>query len=148
MIWIRNGIRATGSMVKGGLMIPSSSRYKRAKPTRTDPEDDRRADPTLPIGSTSKTYDPQKDYTMWQRRDSSQYWKQAASSGDQWRPKLRSETEMSSVAGDTSDASRSSSWSEEHSVSMKETQRRALEVMQSTGGNTVRFVLYYSEQHL
>ena len=71
----------------------------------TDPEDDRRADPTLPIGSTSKTYDPQKDYTMWQRKDSSQYWKQAASSGDQWRPKLRSETGMSSVAGDTSDAS-------------------------------------------
>ena len=83
----------------------SQSRYKRAKPTGTDPEDDRRADPTLPIGSTSKTYDPQNDYTMWQRRDSNQYWKQAASSGDQWRPRLRSEAEMSSVAGDTSDAS-------------------------------------------
>ena len=40
-----------------------------------------------------------------QRRDSNQYWKQAASSGDQWRPRLRSEAEMSSVAGDTSDAS-------------------------------------------
>ena len=92
-------------MVKGGLTIPPRSRYKRAKPTGTDPEDDRRADPTLPAGSTSKTYDPQRDYTMWQRRDSNQYWKQAASSGDQWRPKLRSETEMSSVAGDTSDAS-------------------------------------------
>ena len=90
---------------EGWAYDSSRSRYKRAKPTGTDPEDDRRADPTLPVGSTSKTYDPQKDYTMWQRKDSSQYWKQAASSGDQWRPKLRSETEMSSVAGDTSDAS-------------------------------------------
>ena len=90
---------------EGWAYDSSRSRYKRAKPTGTDPEDDRRADPTLQVGSTSKTYDPQKDYTRWQRRDSSQYWKQAASSGDQWRPRLRSETEMSSVAGDTSDAS-------------------------------------------
>ena len=90
---------------EGWAYDSSQSRYKRAKPTGTDPEDDRRADPTLPIGSTSKTYDPRSDYTMWQRRDSSQYWKQAASSGDQWRPRLRSEAEMSSVAGDTSDAS-------------------------------------------
>ena len=90
---------------EGWAYDSSQSRYKRAKPTWTDPEDDRRADPTLPIGSTSKTYDPQNDYTMWQRRDSNQYWKQAASSGDQWRPRLRSEAEMSSVAGDTSDAS-------------------------------------------
>ena len=37
-----------------------------------------------------------------------------ASSGDQWRPKLRSETEMSSVAGDTSDVSGGRSWPEEH----------------------------------
>ena len=90
---------------EGWAYDSSQSRYERAKPTWTDPEDDRRADPTLPIGSTSKTYDPQNDYTMWQRRDSNQYWKQAASSGDQWRPRLRSEAEMSSVAGDTSDAS-------------------------------------------
>ena len=83
----------------------SRSHYKRAKPTGTDPEDDRKADPTLPIGSTSKTYDPQNDHTMWQRKDSNQYWKQAASSGSQWKPKLRSDGEMSSVAGDTSDAS-------------------------------------------
>ena len=59
----------------------------------------------LPIGSTSKTYDPQNDYTMWKRKDSNQYWKQAASSGDQWKPQLRPEAEMSSVAGDASDAS-------------------------------------------
>ena len=36
------------------------SHYKRAKPTQTDPEDDRDADPSLPMGSTSKTYDPRK----------------------------------------------------------------------------------------
>ena len=83
----------------------SRSHYKRAKPTGTDPEDDRKADSTLPIGSTSKTYDPQNDHTMWQRKDSNQYWKQAVSSGSQWRPRLRSDEEISSVAGDTSDAS-------------------------------------------
>ena len=105
MIWIENGIRDIESTVKVGHMIPPRAAISEQSPTGTDPEDDRRADPTLPIGSTSKTYDPQNDYTMWQRKDSNQYWKQAASSGDQWRPRLRSEAEMSSVAGDTSDAS-------------------------------------------
>ena len=33
---------------------------KRAKPTYTDPEDDRMTDSSLPIGSTSKTYDPER----------------------------------------------------------------------------------------
>ena len=74
-------------------------------PPEVDPEDDRKADSTLPMGSTSKTYDPQNDYTMWQRKDSDQYWKRATSSGDQWKPRLRQDGEMSSVAGDTSDAS-------------------------------------------
>ena len=83
----------------------SRSHSKRAMPTGTDPEDDRKADSTLPIGSTSKTYDPQNDYTMWQRKDSNQYWNRATSSGDQWKPKLRQDREMSSVAGDTSDSS-------------------------------------------
>ena len=32
------------------------SHYKRAKPTQTDPEGDSNADPSLPMGSTSKTY--------------------------------------------------------------------------------------------
>ena len=68
---------------------------RRAKPTGTDPEDDRKADSTLPMGSTSKTYDPQNDYTMWQRKDSDQYWKRATSSGYQWKP----------MAGNSSDAS-------------------------------------------
>ena len=90
---------------EGWAYDSSRSHYKRAKPTGTDPEDDRKADPTLPMGSTSKTYDPQNDYTMWQRKDSDQYWKRAASSGDQWKPRLRQDGEMSSVAGDASDAS-------------------------------------------
>ena len=90
---------------EGWAYDSSRSHYKRAKPTGTDPEDDRRADSTLPIGSTSKTYDPQYDHTMWQRKASNQYWKQAVPSGSQWKPKLRPEEEMSSVAGDTSDAS-------------------------------------------
>ena len=48
--------------------------YKRAKPTQTDPEDDRNADPSLPMGSTSKTYDPRKDGSFWKRKDSGQEW--------------------------------------------------------------------------
>ena len=35
---------------EGWAYDSSQSRYKRAKPTGTDPEDDRRADPTLPMG--------------------------------------------------------------------------------------------------
>ena len=46
------------------------SHYKRAKPTQTDPEDGRSADPSLPMGSTSKTYDPRKDGSFWKRTDS------------------------------------------------------------------------------
>ena len=38
----------------------TQSHYKRAKPTCTDPEDDRTTDSSLPIGSTSKTYDPRQ----------------------------------------------------------------------------------------
>ena len=57
------------------------------------------------LGPRPKTSDPQNDHTMWQRKDSSQYWKQAVSSGSQWRPRLRSDEEISSVAGDTSDTS-------------------------------------------
>ena len=90
---------------EGWAYDSSRSHYRRAKPTGTDPEDDRKADSTLPIGSTSKTYDPQSDYTVWQRKDSSQYWRHSTSSGDQWKPRLRHDGDISSVAGDTSDAS-------------------------------------------
>ena len=90
---------------EGWAYDSSRSYYKRAKPTGTDPENGRKADSTLPMGSTSKTYDPQNDYAMWQRKDGDQYWKRATSSGDQWKPRLRQDGEMSSVAGDASGAS-------------------------------------------
>ena len=55
--------RQLRSMIYGdGWAYDSThSHYKRAKPTQTDPKDDRAADPSLPLGSTSKTYDPRKD---------------------------------------------------------------------------------------
>ena len=90
---------------EGWAYDSSRSHYKRAKPTGTDPEDDRKEDSALPIGSTSKTYDPQSDYTMWQRKDGNQTWRQSSSSGDQWKPRLRYDRDLSSVAGDASEAS-------------------------------------------
>ena len=83
----------------------TQSHYKRGKPTYTDPEDDRTTDSSLPIGSTSKTYDPRKDGRFWQRNDSGQDWSCYSSSSQQWRPRLRHERDFSSAAGDTSDAS-------------------------------------------
>ena len=46
-----------------GLMIhdPTWCQHKRAKPTQTDPEDDTQVDPTMQIGSTSKTWSPRAD---------------------------------------------------------------------------------------
>ena len=61
------------------------SHYKRAKPTHTDPEDDRTADPSLPIGSTSKTYDPRKDGSFWKRKDSDQDWSHSSSSREHFK---------------------------------------------------------------
>ena len=49
---------------EGWAYDTSRSHYKRAKPTGTDPEDDRQIDSALPAGSTSKTYDPQRDHTI------------------------------------------------------------------------------------
>ena len=77
----------------------TQSHCKRAKPTYTDPEDDRTTDSSLPIRSTSKTYDPRK------RKDGGQDWSHSSSSSGQWRPRLRHEKNFSSAAGDTSDAS-------------------------------------------
>ena len=42
---------------EGWACDSTQSHCKRAKPTYTDPEDDRMTDSSLPIGSTSKTYD-------------------------------------------------------------------------------------------
>ena len=49
----------------------------------TDPEDDRMTDSSLPIGSTSKTYDPEKDGSFWQRGDRGQSWSCSSSSSGQ-----------------------------------------------------------------
>ena len=46
---------------EGWAHDPTFCHYKQAKPTQTDPEDDKNADPSLPVGSTSKTYNPRAD---------------------------------------------------------------------------------------
>ena len=79
------------------------SHYKRAKPT--DLEDDRNADPSLPMGSTSKTYDPREDGSFWKRTDGGQEWSHSSSSSGYWRPRMRHERCFSSAAGDASEAS-------------------------------------------
>ena len=71
----------------------------------TDPEDDRMTDLSLPIGSTSKTYDPEKDGSFWRQGDRSQNWSYSSSSSRQWKPRLWCERNISSLAGGTSDAS-------------------------------------------
>ena len=90
---------------EGWACDSTQSHYKRAKPTYTDPEDDRMTDSSLPIGSTSKTYDPKKDGNFWQSGDSGQNWSHSSSSSGQWRPRLWHEKNISSAAGDASDAS-------------------------------------------
>ena len=93
MIWIRNGIRVTRNMARDGLMIPPEViTRERSLQGLTLRMIERQILHCL-LGPRRRTYDPQNDYT------------QAASSGDQWKPRLRSEAEMSSVAGDTSEAS-------------------------------------------
>ena len=46
---------------EGWAHDPTYSQQKRAKPTHTDPEDDMQTDPLMPIGSTSKTWNPGTD---------------------------------------------------------------------------------------
>ena len=85
----------------------SPSQYKRAKPTHTDPEDDRYVDPTLPSGSTSKTCNPRADSQFWQKKstDGDPGSSSSSVSSTQWQPRLRAEKDLSTVAGDTSDSS-------------------------------------------
>ena len=64
---------------EGWACDSTQSHSKRAKPTYTDPEDDRMTDSSLPIGSTSKTYDPEKDGNFWQRNDRGQNWSYSSS---------------------------------------------------------------------
>ena len=65
---------------EGWAHDPTYSQYKRAKPTQTDPEDDTSVDPSLPVGSTSKTYNPRMDGRFWKQADSGQEWTQSSSS--------------------------------------------------------------------
>ena len=59
-------ISMVGSDKKELLVFP----VKRAKPTHTDPEDDRQADPALPSGCMSKTWNPYKDHNFWSKKSS------------------------------------------------------------------------------
>ena len=90
---------------EGWAHDPTYSQYKRAKPTYTDPEDDMKVDPSMPVGSTSKTYNPKADGQFWSQAGSGQEWTQSSASSTQWRPKMMGEKYYSSVAGDTSEAS-------------------------------------------
>ena len=90
---------------KGWACDSTQSHRKRAKPTDTDPEDDRMTDSSVPIGSTSKTYDPEKDGSLWRQGDRSQSWSYSSYPSRQWRPQLWHERNISSAAGDTSEAS-------------------------------------------
>ena len=62
----------------------------------TDPEDDTNADPSLPVGSTSKTYNTRMDGRFWKRADSGREWTQSSSSSAHWRPRMRHEEYYSS----------------------------------------------------
>ena len=62
-------------------------------------------DPSMPVGSTSKTYNPRTDGQFWNQEDSGREWTQSSASSSQCRPKLRHEKYYPSVAGDTSEAS-------------------------------------------
>ena len=88
---------------EGWAYDPTYSHYKRAKPTHTDPEDGVNVDPSMPVGSMSKTYNLRKDGRFW-KQDSGQDWAQSSSPSTHWRPKMRYEKNYSSVAGDTSEA--------------------------------------------
>ena len=54
------------SETTGWANYPSWSQSKRAKPTYTDPEDDRRVDRAMPSGSTSKTWNQPRIMTSGQ----------------------------------------------------------------------------------
>ena len=89
-----------------GLKIPlMATTSEQSRRIQNHAEDERTADPSLPLGSTSKTYDPRKDGNFWKRKDSGQDWSHSSSSSGYWRPRLRREKYFSSAAGDTSEAS-------------------------------------------
>ena len=59
------------SCCEGWANDPTCSQQKRAKPTYTDPQDDMRLDSTLPIGTTSKTWNLRADDQFWHRQSGS-----------------------------------------------------------------------------
>ena len=74
--------------------------------THTDPEDDVKVDPMMPVGSTSKTWNPRADDRFWQRQSGSgEHWGHLSQYLTQWKPRLRPERDFSSVAGETSEGS-------------------------------------------
>ena len=105
MKWIKNGSCEICDMVRVGHVTLLKKPLQESQADFSDPEDDRMTDSSLPMGSTSKTYDPEKDGNVWQRGDRGQNWSYSSSSSGQWRPRLRHEKDFSSEAGDTSDAS-------------------------------------------
>ena len=67
---------------------------------RPDPEDDRRPEPTMPSGSTSKTWDLRADSKFWHRKSTDEDPGSSSSSmsSTQQRPGLRAEKDLSSQA--------------------------------------------------
>ena len=78
-----------------------------AKPTHTDPDDDRHVDPAMPSAATSKTWNPAQDREFWTEHDSSRDTSGASASqampSTQLRPRLHAGKGQSSNAGDTSE---------------------------------------------
>ena len=87
--WRRSKMRYNS----GWANDPTWSQSKRVTPTHIDPEDDQRTDPTLPSGSTSKTWDPCAHDNFWTEKSSSEDPAKGLVSAIsmQWRPKLRAD---------------------------------------------------------
>ena len=66
--WHRRRMRYSS----GWANVPSWSQQKSAKPTHIDPENDRQADPALPSGSMSKTWDLYRDCNFWSKKSPSE----------------------------------------------------------------------------
>ena len=97
MIWIKNGIRAIRSMARDGLMIPPEVITRERSPQEL----------TLRMieGQILRCLlGPRQRRTIRRMITPCGRGRTAiniGSSGDHWKPRLRSEAEMSSVAGDT-----------------------------------------------
>ena len=90
----------------GWVHHPTYSQQKRAKPTHMKPEYDMKVDPSMPIGSTSKTYNPRTDGQFWPSPSGGgEEWTHSSASSSKWKPRLRTEKYFSSVPGDVSEAS-------------------------------------------